>query len=61
MEFFSFFKLYIFLYIYYMIHIELGPSTIVGIGLIIIGILLYALRIREPNVSRGVIFMYLEK
>jgi hypothetical protein len=44
-----------------MIHIELGPSTIVGIGLIIIGILLYALRIREPNVSRGVILMYLEK
>nr|YP_010917689.1 hypothetical protein RMB15_pgp082 [Encalypta ciliata]UVG41275.1 hypothetical protein [Encalypta ciliata] len=35
-----------------MIHIELGPSTIVGIGLIIVGILLYALRIREPNVSR---------
>ena len=61
MEFFSFLKLYISLYIYYMIHIELGPSTIVGIGLIIIGILLYALRIREPNVSRGVILMYLEK
>nr|YP_009732840.1 hypothetical chloroplast RF66 [Diphyscium foliosum]QHU77179.1 hypothetical chloroplast RF66 [Diphyscium foliosum] len=35
-----------------MIHIELGPSTVVGIGLIIVGILLYALRIREPNVSR---------
>nr|QWW92522.1 hypothetical protein [Amphidium sp. 49156] len=35
-----------------MIHIELGPSTIVGIGLIIVGILSYALRIREPNVSR---------
>nr|BDZ75497.1 Ycf66 protein [Trematodon longicollis] len=35
-----------------MIHIELGPSTIVGIGLIVVGILLYALRIREPNVSR---------
>nr|YP_010140009.1 ycf66 [Rhodobryum laxelimbatum]QQK56307.1 ycf66 [Rhodobryum laxelimbatum] len=35
-----------------MIHIELGPSTIVGIGLIIIGMLLYALRIRELNVSR---------
>nr|YP_009732756.1 hypothetical chloroplast RF66 [Buxbaumia aphylla]QHU77098.1 hypothetical chloroplast RF66 [Buxbaumia aphylla] len=35
-----------------MIHIELGPSTVVGMGLIIIGILLYALRIREPNVSR---------
>ena len=62
MEFFSFSKLYISLiYIYYMIHIELGPSTIVGIGLIIIGILLYALRIREPNVSRGVILVYLEK
>nr|BDW36367.1 Ycf66 protein [Barbula unguiculata] len=35
-----------------MIHIELGPSTIIGIGLIVVGILLYALRIREPNVSR---------
>nr|YP_010118518.1 hypothetical chloroplast RF66 [Pohlia cruda]QQY86614.1 hypothetical chloroplast RF66 [Pohlia cruda] len=35
-----------------MIHIELGPSTIVGIGLIIVGIPLYALRIRELNVSR---------
>nr|UGN11343.1 Ycf66 protein [Calyptothecium hookeri] len=35
-----------------MIHIELGPSTIVGIGLIMVGILLYALRIRELNVSR---------
>nr|YP_009867243.1 hypothetical protein [Calliergonella cuspidata]QKG04467.1 hypothetical protein [Calliergonella cuspidata] len=35
-----------------MIHIELGPSTIVGIGLIIVGILLYAPRIRELNVSR---------
>nr|YP_010901626.1 hypothetical protein RCW09_pgp081 [Barbella flagellifera]WIL07845.1 hypothetical protein [Barbella flagellifera] len=35
-----------------MIHIELGPSTIVGIGLIMVGIPLYALRIRELNVSR---------
>nr|YP_009041048.1 Ycf66 [Tetraphis pellucida]AIB08533.1 Ycf66 [Tetraphis pellucida] len=35
-----------------MIHIELGPSTIIGIGLIIVGVFLYALRIREPNVSR---------
>ncbi|CAM6006700.1 unnamed protein product (chloroplast) [Sphagnum balticum] len=35
-----------------MIHIELGPSTIVGLGLIVVGLLLYALRIREPNVSR---------
>jgi hypothetical protein len=53
--FFSFFN-FIYLYIYYyMIHIELGPSTIVGMGLIVVGILLYAPRIREPNVSRGVI------
>jgi hypothetical protein len=37
-----------------MIHIELGLSTIVGLGLLVIGLLLYALRIREPNVSRGV-------
>nr|BDZ75619.1 Ycf66 protein [Timmiella anomala] len=35
-----------------MIHIELGPSTIVGIGLIVVGILLYALRIRELNLSQ---------
>lgn len=35
-----------------MIHIEFGPSTIVGIGLTIIGILLYTLRTKEPNVSR---------
>nr|BDZ75740.1 Ycf66 protein [Fissidens protonematicola] len=35
-----------------MIHIELGPSTIIGIGLIVIGILLYALRIRELNLSQ---------
>ncbi|KAH9556048.1 hypothetical protein CY35_07G005800 [Sphagnum magellanicum] len=38
-----------------MIHIELGPSTIVGLGLIVVGLLLYALRIREPNVSRVMI------
>jgi hypothetical protein len=44
-----------------MIHIELGPSTIVGIGLIVVGILLYALRIREPNVSRGVIYSVFKK
>lgn len=36
-------------------HMEIGPSTILGVGLIIIGILLYALKIREPYVSRGVI------
>lgn len=38
-----------------MIHMELGPSTIVGLGLIIMGILLYVLRIKRPDVSRGVI------
>jgi hypothetical protein len=43
-----------------MIHIELGPSTVVGIGLIIIGMLLYALRIRELNVSRGMIYNVLK-
>jgi hypothetical protein len=37
-------------------HMELGPSTIIGIALIIVGILLYALKKREPYVSRGVIF-----
>lgn len=36
-------------------HMELGPSTILGVGLIIVGILLYALKLREPYVSRGVI------
>jgi len=34
---------------------ELGPSTIIGITLIVVGILLYALKKREPYVSRGVI------
>nr|YP_209553.1 hypothetical chloroplast RF66 [Huperzia lucidula]AAT80749.1 hypothetical chloroplast RF66 [Huperzia lucidula] len=38
-----------------MIYMELGPSTSVGIGLISVGITLYALGKREPNVSRGVI------
>nr|YP_010269616.1 hypothetical chloroplast RF66 [Sphagnum multifibrosum]AND47032.1 hypothetical protein RF66 [Sphagnum magellanicum]AND47198.1 hypothetical protein RF66 [Sphagnum angustifolium]AND47693.1 hypothetical protein RF66 [Sphagnum riparium]AND48929.1 hypothetical protein RF66 [Sphagnum fallax]AND49261.1 hypothetical protein RF66 [Sphagnum recurvum]AND49344.1 hypothetical protein RF66 [Sphagnum balticum]AND49510.1 hypothetical protein RF66 [Sphagnum majus]AND49593.1 hypothetical protein RF66 [Spha len=41
-----------------MIHIELGPSTIVGLGLIVVGLLLYALRIREPNVSRDYDFLF---
>nr|WRB00900.1 hypothetical protein [Huperzia sp. DW-2023a] len=35
-----------------MIYMELGPSTSVGIGLISVGITLYALGKREPNVSR---------
>jgi drug/metabolite transporter (DMT)-like permease len=37
-------------------HMELGPSTLIGIALVIVGILLYALKKREPYVSRGVIF-----
>jgi hypothetical protein len=37
-----------------MIHIKLGLSTIVGLELIVIGLLLYAFRIREPNVYRRV-------
>lgn len=35
---------------------EIGPSTIIGVALVTIGILLYALKEREPSVSRGVIF-----
>ena len=31
-------------------------STFIGIALVIVGILLYALKKREPYVSRGVIF-----
>ena len=41
-------------------HMEFGPSTIVGVALITVSILLYALRKREPRVSRGVIFNVLE-
>nr|YP_009973843.1 hypothetical chloroplast RF66 [Danaea sellowiana]QNH93752.1 hypothetical chloroplast RF66 [Danaea sellowiana] len=41
-----------------MIHMELGPSTIVGIGLILIGVLLYVLRKKEPNVSRYYDFFF---
>nr|YP_009922640.1 Ycf66 [Wiesnerella denudata]QNA49840.1 Ycf66 [Wiesnerella denudata] len=39
-------------------HMELGPSTILGVGLIIVGILLYALKIREPYVSRDYDFFF---
>ena len=35
-----------------MIHMELGPSTIVGIGLASVGILLYFIRTKKPGVSR---------
>lgn len=31
---------------------ELGPSTIVGLGLSIVGLLLYLIRTNKPNVSR---------
>nr|YP_010194373.1 hypothetical chloroplast RF66 [Pallavicinia lyellii]QZZ24683.1 hypothetical chloroplast RF66 [Pallavicinia lyellii]QZZ24767.1 hypothetical chloroplast RF66 [Pallavicinia lyellii] len=39
-------------------HVELGPSTVVGIGLIIVGMILYAPRIREPGVSRYYDFLF---
>nr|YP_009258531.1 hypothetical chloroplast RF66 [Netrium digitus]ANI25547.1 hypothetical chloroplast RF66 [Netrium digitus] len=35
-----------------MIHLELGPSTIVGVGLSVVGLLLYYLKINRPDVSR---------
>nr|QWW93252.1 hypothetical protein [Hattoria yakushimensis] len=39
-------------------HMELGPSTIIGIALVIVGILLYALKKREPYVSRDYDFFF---
>nr|WIA68657.1 hypothetical chloroplast RF66 [Pellia neesiana]WIA68743.1 hypothetical chloroplast RF66 [Pellia neesiana] len=39
-------------------HMELGPSTIIGVGLIIVGIFPYALRFREPHVSRYYDFLF---
>nr|YP_010881238.1 hypothetical chloroplast RF66 [Fossombronia foveolata]WIA67191.1 hypothetical chloroplast RF66 [Fossombronia foveolata] len=39
-------------------HTELGPSTIVGIVLIMMGLLLYALRSRELHVSRYYDFLF---
>nr|WKW94917.1 hypothetical chloroplast RF66 [Apopellia endiviifolia] len=39
-------------------HMELGPSTIIGVGLVIVGIFLYALRFREPHVSRYYDFLF---
>lgn len=38
-----------------MISMEFGPGALIGVGLVVIGIFLYALGKREPNVSRGVI------
>lgn len=35
-----------------MIHMELGPSTIVGVGLALIGFLLYFVKTKKPDVSR---------
>lgn len=34
------------------IHMELGPSTVVGIGLAVAGLALYVLRTRHPGMSR---------
>lgn len=39
-----------------MIHIEFGPSTFVGVGLTVVGILLYLIRTKKPIVSRGVAY-----
>nr|QYB18332.1 hypothetical protein [Sphaerocarpos texanus] len=39
-------------------HMELGPSTILGVGLILVGILLYALKLREPYISRDYDFFF---
>nr|YP_010892605.1 hypothetical chloroplast RF66 [Pleurozia subinflata]URH13422.1 hypothetical chloroplast RF66 [Pleurozia subinflata] len=39
-------------------HMELSPSTVIGVALVSAGILLYALRIREPNVSRYYDFFF---
>nr|QWW93008.1 hypothetical protein [Cyathodium smaragdinum] len=41
-----------------MTHMEFGPSTILGLGLIIIGLCLYALKLREPYVSRDYDFLF---
>ena len=35
-----------------MIHMELGPSTIVGVGLVLIGFILYFIKTKKPDVSR---------
>nr|YP_009667630.1 Ycf66 [Cololejeunea lanciloba]QCW58406.1 Ycf66 [Cololejeunea lanciloba] len=39
-------------------HMEIGPSTIIGVALVTIGILLYALKEREPSVSRYYDFFF---
>lgn len=35
-----------------MIHMELGPSTFVGLGLTLIGLILYLVKTKKPDVSR---------
>jgi hypothetical protein len=35
-----------------MIHMELGPSTFVGVGLALIGLILYLVKTKKPDVSR---------
>nr|QWW92253.1 hypothetical protein [Rhaphidolejeunea foliicola] len=39
-------------------HMEIGPSTIIGVALVTIGILLYALKERKPYVSRDYDFFF---
>nr|QWW92414.1 hypothetical protein [Lopholejeunea zollingeri] len=39
-------------------HMEIGPSTIIGVALVTVGILLYALKEREPYVSRDYDFFF---
>nr|QWW92089.1 hypothetical protein [Spruceanthus planifolius] len=39
-------------------HMEIGPSTIIGVALVTVGILLYALKDREPYVSRDYDFFF---
>nr|QWW93335.1 hypothetical chloroplast RF66 [Notoscyphus lutescens] len=39
-------------------HMELGPSTVIGITLVMVGIFLYALGKREPYVSRDYDFLF---
>nr|YP_009258412.1 hypothetical chloroplast RF66 [Spirogyra maxima]ANI25337.1 hypothetical chloroplast RF66 [Spirogyra maxima] len=37
---------------FFMIHMELAPSTLLGLGLTMAGILLYFIRIKQKNISK---------
>lgn len=41
-----------------MIHVEFAPSTILGIGLTMVGLVLYLLRKKQPSVSRDYDFFF---